>query len=119
MTSSVSDKGYIYVRTHEYYDKYNACRIGKTNNIYETDKEQSSREIERGKIDLVFEFPIKRLNIIENLLIYQFCDLHIQKNGGNEFYNKKIINLIEPYFVEKNIPYKKLSIEEINTLLKV
>ena len=30
-------KGYIYVRNHPSYDGENACILGKTENIYDTD----------------------------------------------------------------------------------
>ena len=31
------EKGYIYVRNHEAYDKYDLCKIGKTENIPKRD----------------------------------------------------------------------------------
>lgn len=40
--------GYIYIRNHESYYKYNAFKIGKTNNIPERDSVYATSEIKKG-----------------------------------------------------------------------
>lgn len=55
-------------------------------------------------------------------MIYQKCFIVIfieNIHRGTDFYNKKIINMIEPFF-ERNdkIKYRKLCMEEIELLLK-
>ncbi len=111
--------GYIYVRTHESYDLYNACKLGKTINIPNRDNTYITGEINRGIFLLVFKFNVlsnKQLSYIENLLKYQFNNYNIKYNGGTEFYDKIIINLIEPYLIELELEYIKLSSSEINQL---
>jgi len=111
--------GYIYVRIHPSYDLLNACKLGKTHNIPERDATYATGEIIRGYFNIVFEVPIKKINIIERLLQYEFYKFNIRHNAGTEFYDKQIITLIEPYLIKLNIDYKKLSNQEIKDLLKI
>ena len=73
----------------------------------------------RGKFTIVFEVPHKQMNIIERHLNMKFADLNKRFDGGIEFYNKKIIELIEPYLIELNIKYKKLTEDEIDKLIRI
>ena len=43
---------------------------------------------------------------------------NVKYDAGTEFYNKKIITLIEPYLITLGIKYKKLSKQEISDLLR-
>ena len=110
--------GYIYVRNHSSYDIDDACKLGKTTNIPERDTQYSTGEIKRGYFELVFEVPIQQTGIIERLLQHKFREFNIKYDAGTEFYNKKIITLIEPYLITIGIKYKKLNKEEINELLR-
>jgi superfamily II DNA or RNA helicase len=112
------DSGYIYIRNHSSYDLHNACKIGKTNNIPERDTTYSTGEIKRGNFGSVFEVCNKQMGFIENLLKDEFLDLNIKYDGGTEFYNKKIVDMIEPYLIRIGIKYKKLSKGEINDLTR-
>ena len=92
-----STNGYIYVRSHPSYDVNDAYKMGKTNNIPERDSLYATGEIKRGNFKVVFEVPIEKMGIIERLLQYEFLAYNIKYDAGIEFYNKKIIDLIEPY----------------------
>ncbi len=70
--------GYIYVRFHESYEKYNACKLGKTENIPDRDNTYITGEILRGYFEAVFEIPIEKLGIIERLLQYEFRELNVK-----------------------------------------
>ena len=111
-------KGYIYVRNHPSYDVDGACKMGKANNIPERDTQYATGEIKRGYFEPVFEVPIEKMGIIERLLQYEFRELNVKYDAGTEFYNKKIITLIEPYLITIGIKYKKLSNQEIIDLVK-
>ena len=113
-----STKGYIYARNHTSYEVYDACKVGKANNIPERDTQYATGEITRGYFEEVFEVPITQMGIIERLLQSEFNELHIKYNAGTEFYNKKIITLIEPYLITLGIKYKKLSKQEISDLVR-
>ncbi len=108
------DKGYLYFRLHESYDKYDVCKLGIASNIPDRDSTYSTGEIKRGYFELVFEVPKKQMRIIENLLKCEFAEFNIRYDGGTEFYDKKIIDLIEPVFIKYGILYKKLTKEEID-----
>jgi superfamily II DNA or RNA helicase len=110
--------GYIYVRIHSSYDVDDACKMGKTNNIPERDTQYATGEIKRGYFETVFEVPIEKMGIVERLLQNEFRELNIKYDAGTEFYNKKIINLIEPYLITLGIKYRKLSKQEISDLVR-
>jgi len=110
--------GYIYVRNHPSYDVDDACKIGKAINIPERDTQYATGEIKRGYFEVVFEVPIEKMGIIERILQNEFCELNIKYDAGTEFYNKKIITLIEPYLIKLRIKYKKLSKKEISDLVR-
>ena len=110
--------GYIYIRNHSSYDLEEARKMGKTINIPERESQYVTGEIKRGFFELVFEVPIDEMNNIELLLQKNFSKLNIKYDGGKEFFNKKIITLIEPYLITLGIKYKKLSKQEINELIR-
>ena len=110
--------GFIYVRNHPLYEIYEACKLGKASNIPERDSQYATGEIERGYFDPVFEVPMSKMGIIERLLQHHFKKFNIKYDAGTEFYNKKIINLIEPIFIKLGINYKKLSKQEISNLVR-
>ena len=110
--------GYIYIRNHSSYDIEDACKIGKTSNIPERDIQYATGEIKRGYFEEVFEVPIEKMSIVERLIQYEFHELNIKYDAGTEFYNKKIITLIEPYLIILGIKYKKLSKQEISDMVR-
>ena len=110
--------GYIYIRYHEAYDKYDAFKLGITTNIPDRDTQYATGEIKRGIFEIVFEIPIEKMKNIEYLLHLKFYEFNCKINGGTEFFNKKIINLIEPFLINIGIKYRKLSNYEISTLLR-
>ena len=91
--------GYIYVRNHPSYDIDDACKMGKANNIPERDTQYATGEIKRGYFEAVFEVSIEKMGIVERLLQNEFRELNVKYDAGTEFYNKKIITLIEPYLI--------------------
>jgi len=111
-----STNGYIYVRNHPSYDVDDACKMGKSDNIPNRDSEYATGEIKRGYFEVVFEVPIEKMGIVERLLQNEFRKLNVKYDAGTEFYNKKIITLIEPYLITLGIKYRKLSKQEISDL---
>lgn len=116
---------YIYIRTHPAYDTYNCCKLGKTTNIPERDSQYATGEVVRGNFLLVIQLHSHNSKIIERLLQEEFIKYNIKYdgnelyNGGNEFFKKDIITLIESYLLKKNIPYNILSCDEINELKRI
>jgi hypothetical protein len=106
--------GYIYVRKHESYE--NSCKLGKTINIPDRDTQYATGELKRGLFVNVYQISIKKMDIIERLLQYEFKKYHVYYDAGIEFYDIEILNLIEPYFNTLNMEYKKLTMDEIDKL---
>jgi superfamily II DNA or RNA helicase len=100
------------------YDIYNACKLGKASNIPDRDSQYATGEIKRGYFELVFEVSGEMMSYIESSLQTEFQHLNIVYDAGKEFYDKKIIELIEPYMIRKGIAYTKLSDREIGKLVR-
>ena len=116
-----SNNGYIYVRNHEHYNKYNVCKLGKTKNIPDRDNTYTTGEYIRGCFVLVIEILDKQIydeSYVEKLLQKYFKNYHIKKDGGCEFYQNKIIDEIEPFLSKTNIKFKVLTEKEINNLIR-
>ena len=110
--------GYIYLRSHESYDKYNAYKLGKASNMLDRDPVYVTGEIERGIFIFVIRLHKGDETHIEEKLGDQFKHdgYHIYRNGGIEFYNKIIKSLIVPYLKKNNIWFEQLSDKELDEL---
>ena len=99
--------GYIYIRTNEYWDLYDAFKLGKTLSIPDREQTYITSEIKRGTYVMIIEIDLIILDNIEKQLQIYFneLNLHIKFNAGIEFYKKEIINFIIPYFDTNNIEY--------------
>ena len=113
--------GYIYIRDNKLYIIEGVYKLGKASNIPDRDSVYATSELNRGEFVMVIEVPIKLMGIIENYLQYEFkrLGLHIQKDGGTEFFKREIINLIIPYLQELNTIFKVLSKIEISKLVRM
>jgi superfamily II DNA or RNA helicase len=110
--------GYIYIRCHESYEAYGACKLGSASNIPERDDVYATGEIKRGFFALVVEVPYELKKSLERLLQHTFKEHHLYLNGGTEFYNKAILPLVEPLLQQLQILYRILPPEEIQRLVR-
>ncbi len=77
-----TDAKYIYVRVHEAYEKYDACKIGQTNNIPDRDTTYATGEVKRGRFIMVFKIMSKCCIVkIEGLLKKMFEAYNIVFDG--------------------------------------
>ena len=115
-----STKGYIYIRTNEYWDLYDAVKLGKTSNIPDREQIYITSEINRGSYIIIIELELVSLDDTEKQLQIYFnnLNLHIKFNAGTEFYKKEIIKFIIPFFDIHTITYKILSNDEIENLIR-
>ena len=122
---------FLYIRLHQAYDFYEACKLGITKNIPDRDSTYATGEIERGIFSLVIKLENEKAEIIEKKLheyfnhyhiIYKprFCEVtqRLGVTGGSEFYKKEIIPQIIPYLQQIGILFKVLSREEIDNLIR-
>lgn len=112
--------GYIYIRTHTAYDAESVCKLGKTDSIPNRDTQYATGEIKRGIFALVLEMPVESVGIVERMLQKYFnsMGLHIQFDGGTEFYKNDIIELVVPYMEKTNIVFRVLTQQEITDLTR-
>lgn len=113
----MSEFGYIYIREHPSYDLYYVCKLGKTINISGRDKQYATGEIVRGSFTHVYKLSKHIVNHIDKLLQINFRKYNVKYDAGTEFYDKTIIDHIEPYLKRLGIGYNKLTNNKINRLL--
>lgn len=115
-----NNNGYIYIRQHIYYDNDNICKLGKTNNLNNRNNCYITGEYKRGYFKLVIEILNNQKydnTFIERLLQNNFKNYHRKIDGGNEFYNKDIINKIVPFLSETRLKFRVLTKEEIYDII--
>ena len=111
-------KGYLFIRNHTYFDEFDLCLLGITDSISKKDADYAWKEIVRGWFGTVFEVLLDELSNIKKLVKEQFQHLNYKGDGGVDFYNKKLIELIEPFLVSAKIDHKRLTNEDIHLLLR-
>ena len=109
-------KGTIYLRDNAWYKMENVIKMGIATFAKDRSNTYITGEVERGEYIYVIEIPLDKMKIIDKCLKHYFKSFHIYKGGGTEFYDRCIIDLIEPYFKNINIPYTILTKEEINLM---
>jgi len=119
--SIINSYGYIYLRSHESYDKYNAYKLGKTEDCIGRNSTYITREIVRGEFIMILQVSIDELSKIEIDLQKHFKELglHISENGGTEFFHKLIIELIKPYLKEKGYDFKEVKYLDLERNQKI
>jgi predicted helicase len=109
-------KGTIYLRDNVWYKMENVIKMGIATFAKDRSNTYITGEVERGEYICVIEITLDKMKFIDKCLKHYFKSFHIYKGGGTEFYDRCIIDLIEPYFKNINIPYKILTKEEINLM---
>ena len=110
--------GYIYVRTHEAYDLYGVCKLGKTQNITNRGTTYITSEVIKGDFSYVFEVMLAKMSYAEKKLGEDFKRLgfHHQRCGGREFYKKAIIPLIVETLKKHDIEARQLTCDEVKSI---
>lgn len=121
----MTNKGYIYVRTHEAWDVYDICKLGKTQNITNRDSGYITGEFVIGEFSYVVEVPLAKMSKAEKELGEDFKRLGFHERrlrgrryGGKEFYKKAIIPLIIETLKKHDIEARLLSHEEIDSIAR-
>jgi predicted helicase len=110
-------KGTIYLRDNAWYKKENVIKMGMATFAKDRSNTYITGEVERGEYICVIEITLDKMKFIDKCLKHYFKSFHIYKGGGTEFYDRCIIDLIEPYFKNINKLYNKiLTKEEINLM---
>jgi Rad3-related DNA helicase len=115
----MSSNGYIYIRSHESYHKYNVYKLGKTKNIVERDSQYATNEIVRGKFIFVIELHNYNDIFVEKILQNYFKSYNRKFDGGIEFYNIKILDEILDFLIKTKIQFTILSQDEIDNLCRI
>lgn len=111
--------GYIYVRTHEAYELYGVCKLGKTQNITNRETTYITGEFVKGDFSYVFEVPLAKMSLAEKKLSEDFKSFHVRRGfGGKEFYKKEIIPLIKEQLIKHSIEARQLTCDEIKSIVR-
>lgn len=113
-------KGYIYIRTNEWCELKNVCKLGITKSIKNRNTTYITGEITRGYFIKIFEIDIidNELKYIDNIIKLHFKNLNIYTDGGTEFYNKTIIDKIDDILIKNNINFTLVNEDELNKINK-
>jgi len=114
-TLRTQEKGYVYIYKNVAYYVYNVCKLGQTANyVFRLDNYTTYHPM-RGCFAMVFEFDTVGMSQqIERLLQHKFRSYHFEGNGGTEFYDVKIEELIEPFLQKMGFKYRCLLKKEID-----
>jgi predicted helicase len=108
--------GYIYIRTNNWWDVMNLCKLGKTSNIINRTSTYITGEPIPGIMKMVLELDILLIDEVELKLQNHFSYLNVYNGGGIEFFKCDIIQLILPYLNNIHIKYRELTLDEIDEL---
>ena len=113
-----TQKGYLYIRSNQWFDTLNVYKFGKTCNIVDRTSTYISGEPKRGFYVKIIEIELNIMDELEKQLIKYFTEqnLHYYDNGATELFNKDIEVLIFYYLDISEIDYKILTDDEINEL---
>ena len=109
-------KGTIYFRDNAWYKMENVIKMGISSVVKNRSNGYITGEVERGEYIYIIEIPLEKMRILDRYLKSYFKSYHIYKGGGTEFYNRCIIELIEPYLKQLNMEYRIFTKEEIHGL---
>ena len=114
----MTDKGYIYIRDNEWYREDNIYKVGITTSIKDRNNTYITGELYRGFYIKIYEFNInqQKLNIIDKLLKREFKYLNIYFDGGTEFYDRCIIDIIEEFFIKYKFDFTSIAENELKRL---
>jgi hypothetical protein len=114
----MTDKGYIYIRDNYLYKDDNVYKIGITTSITERSSTYITGELYRGFYIKIYEFNVnkRKLHLIDKLLKKDFEYLNIYFDGGTEFYDRCIINVIEDFFIKYNFNFISITEDELKKL---
>ena len=109
-------KGTIYLRDNAWYKMENVIKMGIASFAKDRSSTYITGEVERGEYICVIEIPLDKMKILDKHLKMYFNSYHIYKGGGTEFYDRSIIDLLEPFLKKTNIEYTVLTKEAINLM---
>jgi superfamily II DNA or RNA helicase len=111
-----ASKGTIYIRDNPWYRMEHVVKLGVATFAKDRSHTYITGEVERGEYLCVIEIHLDKMKIIDKMLKQYYKPYHRYKGGGTEFYDRCIIDLIEPYLKKINFEYRVLSKEEINLM---
>ena len=94
------NKSYIYIRDNIWYNSENIFKVGITTSIKDRSSTYITGELYRGFYVKIYELKVSQstLKLIDNIITGKFKkDYNVYFDGGTEFYDRKIINMIEDF----------------------
>ena len=113
-----TDKSYIYIRDNDWFRQNNVYKVGITTSIRDRSNTYITGELYRGFYIKIYEFNVNKhkLHLIDKLLKKDFEYLNIYFDGGTEFYDRCIINVIEDFFIKYNFNFISITEDELKRI---
>ena len=110
------DKSYIYIRDNDWFRQNNVYKVGITTSITDRSSTYITGELYRGF--KIYELNVNKhkLHLIDKLLKKDFEYLNIYFDGGTEFYDRSIINVIEDFFIKYNFNFISITEDELERI---
>ena len=109
-------KGTIYIRDNELCRLKNIFKLGIASSIKNRNDAYNTYEHERGVFLLIIKIPLDKMKLIDRCLKSYLKPYNNYVGGGTEYYDRQIIDFIEPFLQKTNIEYSVLSQNEINVI---
>jgi superfamily II DNA or RNA helicase len=101
--------GYIYLRDNAWYRSENTIKLGIASNIKDRAGTYITGEIIRGEFIKVFQVQHENMRLIESHLHKVLWNFHDSRDGGTEFFNRQIIEIVANNIP---VPFREMSREE-------
>ncbi len=106
----------VYIRTNDWYERENVVKMGISASVKDRENTYITGEFNRGHYISIIEIPPDKMRLLDKSLKLYFKPQHIYTDGGTEFYDKSIVEQLEPYFAKLKLEYKFLTAEEIASI---
>lgn len=108
--------GTVYLRDNVWFANENLYKMGITKCPVSRACTYITSEPIPGEYSYIIEIHLAVMHELDKRLKEHFSAININAGGGTEFYDRTIINLLEPFFITAGIWYKILTKEEISQI---
>lgn len=102
--------GYIYIRSNEWFQTKQLVKLGETENVNDRNSTYITGEPISGTFVKIYQ--VYGSKSVESKLKRYFANYNYKGNGGIEFFQDCIVDLIETAMDELEIEYEQVSIED-------
>ena len=100
--------GYVYLRSNPLYDPFEVYKLGFCTNLKERNDTYKTSELFKSDFILVLDILELDARKVEHLIQNKFIHLNKRYGSATEYYDKRILQAIEPFLKYLGIKFTKL-----------